>query len=74
MLTRGALAEMRTLLMELRPEAITRSNMEDLLRQLGRALTGRTGVPNILSERRPEIASALSRTCSALRRLRAPRL
>ena len=44
-LTRGALAEMRTLLLELRPEAIVKAKMEDLLRQLGRAMTGRTGVP-----------------------------
>jgi signal transduction histidine kinase len=44
-LTRGALAEMRTLLLELRPEALTKAKMEDLLRQLGRAVTGRTGVP-----------------------------
>ena len=44
-LTRGALAEMRTLLLELRPEALTKAKMEDLLRQLGRAMTGRTGVP-----------------------------
>jgi len=44
-LTRGALAEMRTLLLELRPEALSRSRMSDLLRQLGRAMTGRTGVP-----------------------------
>jgi signal transduction histidine kinase len=45
LLTRGALAEMRTLLLELRPEALTDAKMEDLLGQLGRALTGRTGVP-----------------------------
>jgi signal transduction histidine kinase len=44
-LTRGALAEMRTLLLELRPEALAKAKMEDLLRQLGRAITGRTGVP-----------------------------
>jgi signal transduction histidine kinase len=44
-LTRGALAEMRTLLLELRPEALAKAKMEDLLRQLGRAMTGRTGVP-----------------------------
>jgi len=43
-LTRGALAEMRALLLELRPEAITKANMPDLLSQLGRALTSRTGV------------------------------
>jgi signal transduction histidine kinase len=45
LLTRGALAEMRTLLLELRPEALTDAQMGDLLGQLGRALAGRTGVP-----------------------------
>jgi signal transduction histidine kinase len=44
LLTRGALAEMRSLLMELRPEALTKAKMSDLLQQLGRAMTGRTGV------------------------------
>ena len=45
LLTRGALAEMRTLLLELRPEALTDAQMGDLLGQLGRALTGRTMIP-----------------------------
>ena len=45
LLTRGALAEMRSLLLELRPEALAKAKMDDLLRQLGRAMTGRTGVP-----------------------------
>jgi signal transduction histidine kinase/streptogramin lyase len=44
-LTRGALAELRTLLLELRPEALAKAKMADLLRQLGRAMAGRTGVP-----------------------------
>jgi len=44
-LSRGALAEMRTLLMELRPAALVEANLGDLLRQLGEAITGRTGVP-----------------------------
>jgi signal transduction histidine kinase len=44
-LTRGALAEMRALLIELRPGALAKANMRDLLGQLGRAMTGRTGVP-----------------------------
>jgi signal transduction histidine kinase len=44
-LSRGALAEMRTLLLELRPAALAEANMGDLLRQLGEAVTGRTGVP-----------------------------
>jgi signal transduction histidine kinase len=43
-LTRGALAEMRTLLLELRPDSLSKSRMGDLLRQLGRAITGRTGI------------------------------
>ena len=44
-LSRGALAEMRTLLLELRPAALVEANLGDLLRQLGEAVTGRTGVP-----------------------------
>jgi signal transduction histidine kinase len=44
-LTRGALAEMRTLLLELRPAALLEANMGDLLRQLGEAITGRARVP-----------------------------
>jgi signal transduction histidine kinase len=43
LLTRGALAEMRTLLLELRPEALTEAQMGELLGQLGRALAGRIG-------------------------------
>jgi signal transduction histidine kinase len=44
-LTRGALAEMRTLLLELRPAALIESDLPDLLRQLGEAFTGRTRIP-----------------------------
>jgi signal transduction histidine kinase len=44
-LTRGAQAEMRGLLVELRPLILTDSVLADLLRQLGNALTGRTNVP-----------------------------
>ncbi|MCC6190326.1 MAG: GAF domain-containing protein [Anaerolineales bacterium] len=44
-LTRGALAEMRTLLLELRPAALTESSLADLLRQLAQAIVGRAGVP-----------------------------
>lgn len=44
-LSRGALAEMRTLLMELRPAALVEANLPDLLHQLGEAVTGRTGLP-----------------------------
>ncbi len=44
-LTRGALAEMRTLLLELRPAALADSRLDDLLHQLAEAVTGRTGVP-----------------------------
>jgi signal transduction histidine kinase len=44
-MSRGALAEMRTLLLELRPAALVETSLEDLLRQLGEAVTGRTGVP-----------------------------
>ena len=44
-LTRGALAEMRTLLHELRPASLTEMSLGDLLRQLGEATTGRARVP-----------------------------
>jgi PAS domain S-box-containing protein len=44
-LTRGALAEMRALLLELRPTALTESSLADLLRQLADAFTGRLGRP-----------------------------
>ncbi|MEW5868728.1 MAG: two-component regulator propeller domain-containing protein [Chloroflexota bacterium] len=48
-LSRGALAEMRTLLLELRPAALVETRLEDLLRQLGEAAGGREGIPVDLS-------------------------
>ena len=44
-LTRGALAEMRTLLFELRPATLVEAPLEDLLKQLSEAITGRARVP-----------------------------
>jgi two-component system nitrate/nitrite sensor histidine kinase NarX len=44
-LTRGALAEMRELLAELRPSVLTDSSLGDLLRQLANAFSGRTNMP-----------------------------
>jgi len=44
-LVRGALAEMRALLAELRPSTLTDSDLGDLLHLLGSAFTGRTNVP-----------------------------
>jgi PAS domain S-box-containing protein len=44
-LTRGALAEMRTLLFELRPAALEEAELGTLLQQLGDAMTGRTRIP-----------------------------
>lgn len=43
-LTHGALAEMRTLLLELRPTAIMEKKLSDLIAQLGGALRSRTRV------------------------------
>ena len=43
-LSRGALAEMRTLLLELRPAAVVEASLGDLLRQLAEAVTGRKDV------------------------------
>jgi nitrate/nitrite-specific signal transduction histidine kinase len=44
-LTRGALAEMRTLLLEMRPESLERSDITALLTQLADAFIGRVRVP-----------------------------
>lgn len=44
-LIRGALAEMRSLLAELRPSTLIDTELSDLVRQLGNAFTGRTGIP-----------------------------
>ncbi len=44
-LTRGALAEMRTLLLELRPTALINVPLSDLLQQLADAIVGRARVP-----------------------------
>lgn len=44
-LTRGAQAEMRALLAELRPSTLTDSDLVELLQLLGNAFTGRTNIP-----------------------------
>jgi nitrate/nitrite-specific signal transduction histidine kinase len=44
-LTRGALAEMRTLLLELRPSAIIEAELPPLLTQLGESIGGRARIP-----------------------------
>ncbi len=44
-LTRGAMAEMRALLAELRPSTLTDAELGELLRLLSNAFTGRTNVP-----------------------------
>lgn len=44
-LTRGALAEMRTLLLELRPAALADTDLPELLRHLVEAAIGRAGIP-----------------------------
>jgi len=41
---RGALAEMRTLLLELRPSAIADADMQQLMRQVADSTSGRAGV------------------------------
>jgi PAS domain S-box-containing protein len=48
-LTRGALAEMRTLLLELRPATLTQTRLNDLIRQLCEAFIGRSRLPIKLS-------------------------
>ena len=55
-LTRGALAEMRTLLLELRPATLVEANIDDLLKHLTEATTGRARIPVSLEVgARPEL-------------------
>lgn len=49
LLTRGALAEMRTLLLELRPATLIEVDINELLRQLTEAAIGRARIPVALS-------------------------
>jgi PAS domain S-box-containing protein len=65
-LTRGALAEMRTLLLELRPAALLQARFQDLIKQLVEAVVGRTRLPVILNisgedQLPPEVQVALYR-------------
>jgi signal transduction histidine kinase len=48
-LARGALAEMRTLLLELRPSALIEADINHLLNQLAESITGRSRIPVIVS-------------------------
>ncbi len=48
-LTRGALAEMRTLLLEPRPASLIEAELPQLLRQLGESISGRARVPVAVS-------------------------
>jgi len=55
-LSRGALAEMRTLLLELRPAALTETGLVDLLRQLAEAAAGRSDLNvHVTADREPEL-------------------
>ncbi len=65
-LTRGALAEMRTLLLELRPSSLIEAELPFLLKQLGESINGRSRLPvNISVEGQysfpPEVKVALYR-------------
>lgn len=65
-LTRGALAEMRMLLLELRPAALAETSLPDLLRQLSQAVIGRARIPVDVEladagDVPPEVAVALYR-------------
>jgi two-component system, NarL family, sensor kinase len=67
-LTRGALAEMRSLLAELRPSAITGTDLGDLLSLLGNALSSRANIPVAVTSAQkitlpPEIQVAFYRIC-----------
>ena len=68
LLTRGALAEMRNLLLELRPAALTNTDLHQLCQQLVDAAIGRGGIPidliivgKELPELKPDVKLALYR-------------
>jgi two-component system nitrate/nitrite sensor histidine kinase NarX len=67
-LTRGAQAEMRALLAELRPTTLTDSNLGELLTLLGNAHSGRTNIPvevTVIGEFTPpaEVQISFYRVC-----------
>jgi len=67
-LTRAAQAEMRALLAELRPSAITDTDLGDLLHLLGNALSGRINIPVTVTVEKevilpPETQVAFYRIC-----------
>jgi PAS domain S-box-containing protein len=67
-LTRGALAEMRALLAELRPSVLTEAELGDLLHLSANVLAGRTNIPvtvKVIGEGRlpAEVQVALYRLC-----------
>jgi len=63
-LTRGALAEMRTLLMELRPDALADAELKDLLRHLTNAFIARSRITTHLSiEGTPDLPLAVKTAC-----------
>jgi PAS domain S-box-containing protein len=67
-LTRGAMAEMRALLAELRPSTLTDAEPGDLLRLLANAFTGRTNIPAKITLVEPgvlpaEVQVAIYRVC-----------
>ena len=67
-LTRGALAEMRALLVEMRPSALTDTDLGDLLRLLSNAFIGRTNIPVALAVTGegmlpPDVQVAIYRVC-----------
>ncbi len=67
-LTRGAMAEMRALLAELRPSTLTDAELGDLLLLLGNAFSGRTNIPATVTvqgqgELPAEVQVAIYRLC-----------
>ncbi len=52
-LNRGALAEMRTLLLELRPGVLIEADLGDLLKQLAEAVAGRSGLEVVVQADEP---------------------
>jgi PAS domain S-box-containing protein len=70
-LTRGALAEMRTLLLELRPATLTESSLTELLQQLAAAVIGRSRLQvDVVVEGERPLPPKPKSPCTALPRKR----
>ncbi len=71
-LTHGALAEMRSLLLELRPAALFKTSLPELISQLTEAVTSRSGLPFHLHDRADSSPCRRMSTSASIESLKRP--